>query len=714
MTAIRDRTDQATLTLDVDGDGVAWIVFDRPGSRVNLLTRDVMADLDARLEEIEDGVRSGRIRALVIRSGKDGSFIAGADVGEFAGIASEEEGYRAAREGQRIFKRVASLPVHTVAAVDGLCLGGGTELILACRARIASDRPETKIGLPEIRLGILPGFGGTTRLPRLIGLTAALPMILTGSTARASKARRIGLVDEIVHPSILYRRAAAMALEARRSGGAKRTLVAKVLDGPGAGIALRQARKQVMRETRGHYPAPLAALDAIAQSRGRPLDRALDIEAHALGRLIVTDVSRNLVRVFNLMEGAKKAGPRDVEPRAVRKAAVLGAGVMGGGIAQLLAQRGCLVRLKDIDAGAIGRGLQHARQLFDRSVKRKRMRKPDAVRAMNAISGTLEYTGFREVDITIEAVVERLDVKRAVLREVEAHMDPDAVLVSNTSSLSITAMQEALERPADFCGMHFFNPVHRMPLIEVVRGRHTGDRTIASVVALARRLDKTPVIVNDGPGFLVNRILAPYLNEAGWLLGEGGAIDAIDRVLLEFGMPMGPFRLLDEVGFDVARHAGATMQEAFGERMRSPPALDALPATQLLGRKGGLGFYRYENDRDAGVNDAIYAKLGSSVPAVRKALDAAMVRDRCVLTMVNEAARLLEDGIAASAGDVDLAMITGTGFPPFRGGLLRWADSLGSGVVLARLEQLAVGAGSRFEPAPLIRRLADEARGFYD
>ncbi|MGD8278541.1 MAG: enoyl-CoA hydratase-related protein, partial [Gemmatimonadota bacterium] len=411
MTAIRDVTDQAALTLEVDGDGVAWIVFDRPGSRVNLLTADVFTVLDALLAEVEDGARAGRIRALVVRSGKDGSFFAGADVGEIASVSTEDQGYRASREGQRVFQRVASLPVPTVAAVDGLCLGGGTELILACRARIASDRPETRIGLPEIRLGILPGFGGTTRLPRLVGLTAALPMILTGSNARASKARRIGLVDEIVHPSILYRRAATLALEGKRSAGARRTLVAKVLDGPGAAVALRQARKQVMRETRGHYPAPLAALDVIAQSRGAALERALDIEAHALGRLIVTDVSKNLVRVFHLMEGAKKAGPRDVEPRAVQKAAVLGAGVMGGGIAQLLAQRGCTVRLKDIDAGAIGHGLQHARQLFDRSVKRKRMRKLDAVRAMNAISGTLEYTGFREVDITIEAVVERLDVK---------------------------------------------------------------------------------------------------------------------------------------------------------------------------------------------------------------------------------------------------------------------------------------------------------------
>ena len=478
-------------------------------------------------------------------------------------------------------------------------------------------------------------------------------------------------------------------------------------------MVLRQARARVLRETGGHYPAPRVALDTIAASRGRPIEQALDLEARALGRLIVTPVARNLIRVFNLLEDAKKTGPRDVEPRPLEKVAVLGAGVMGGGIAQLLAQRGLRVRLKDIDAAAIGRGLQHAQRLFDRSVRRKHMDRRAADRAMGRISVTLDYTGFREVGLAIEAVVERMDVKQAVLRETEARLVAGAVLASNTSSLSITGMQAVLERPADFCGMHFFNPVHRMPLIEIVRGRLTGDRAVATVVALARRLDKTPVIVNDGPGFLVNRILAPCLNEAGWLLGEGVSIQAIDRALLEFGLPMGPLRLIDEIGFDVAVHAGTTLQAAFGERMLVPPALAALPGTRLAGRKGGRGFYRYVGDREAGVNEEIRVAL-SPVPREGRSLEAGVIRDRSLLAMVNEAARVLEDGVASSAGDIDLAMITGTGFPPFRGGLLRWADTIGIGVVLQRLERLAASGGARFQPAPLIRRFAADSRAFFD
>ncbi|HEX2166457.1 MAG TPA: 3-hydroxyacyl-CoA dehydrogenase NAD-binding domain-containing protein, partial [Longimicrobiales bacterium] len=583
---------------------------------------------------------------------------------------------------------------------------------------IASDRPETRIGLPEVKLGIIPGFGGTTRLPRVIGLREALAMILTGSPVSARKAQRIGLISERMHQGVLYERARALALElaASRPGPRRdRSLLSKVLDETAVGrsVILTQARRQVMKETRGHYPAPLRALDVIAKSAKQPLDAALKIEAKALGDLIVTDVSKNLLHVFHLMEGAKKAGPAGVEANSVERVAVLGAGVMGGGIAQLLAYRGLDVRLKDIRNDALGLGLRHAREMFDRLVKRGRVDRNDARRYMDAIAPTLDYSGFGTADLVIEAVVERMDVKQQVLRETETHVRDDCVLTTNTSSLSVTTMQGSLERPERFAGMHFFNPVHRMPLVEVIRGEQTSDAATATVVGLTRRLGKTPVVVNDGPGFLVNRILAPYLNEAAWLLAEGGSIEQIDRTLKRFGMPMGPLRLLDEVGLDVARHAGAVMSDAFGERLALPPTMAALEKTDLLGRKGGRGFYTYEKGREKEVNGDIYSSLGATLPSERKELAEQDILDRLLFAMVNEAARVLEDGIVQSAGEVDLGMITGTGFPPFRGGLLRWADAIGMQQVLRRLEELHAQHGVRFEPATLIRELAAAGRGFY-
>ena len=710
--------DQAALTLEISGDGVAWLVFDRPDSKVNILTSGTMSRLNDLLGEIETAARAGSVRAVVVRSGKDGSFIAGADVQEIASITDPAEGAAGAAQGQAVFRRLDLLPVPTVAAVDGTCLGGGTELILACDTVLASDRPETKIGLPEVKLGIIPGFGGTTRLPRVVGLREALAMILTGSNVSARKAQRIGLIAERMHPGVLYDRARELALEMavkRPQPHRRKSFVSKVLDETAFGrrIILGQARKQVMKETGGHYPAPLRALDVIAKSAKLPLDAALAIEAKALGDLIVTDVSKNLLHVFALMEGAKKAGPQGVKPLPVERVGVLGAGVMGGGIAQLLAYRDIDVRLKDIRNDALGLGLRHAREMFDRLVKRGRIEKHDAQRHMDSIAPTLDYSGFGTADLVIEAVVERMDVKQQVLRETETHVRDDCVLTTNTSSLSVTEMQGALERPDRFAGMHFFNPVHRMPLVEVIRGAETSDESLATVVGLTRTLGKTPVVVNDGPGFLVNRILAPYLNEAAWLLSEGGSIEQIDRTLRRFGMPMGPLRLLDEVGLDVARHAGAVMNEAFGERLALPPAMAALAKTELLGRKGGRGFYQYENGREKGVNEDIYGQLGATLPAERRELLEQDILDRTLLAMVNEAARVLQDRIVATPGEVDLGMITGTGFPPFRGGLLRWADAIGLQQVLRRLEELHAQHGARFEPADLIRERAAAGRSFY-
>lgn len=711
--------EQAALSLTIDGDGIAWLVFDRPDSKLNLLTSGVLLRLDELVAELEAHAHAGEARALVVRSGKPGTFIAGADIREIEAITDPAEGEAAARAGQRIFRRLELLAIPTVAAVDGICLGGGTELILACGHRLASDRRETRIGLPEVRLGIIPAFGGTTRLPRLIGLREALGIILTGRNVDARKAQRIGLIDEATPEQLLYDRALAVARAAADGAPRKprrRRMPERMLNDtlPGRKLLLAQARKQVLKETRGHYPAPLAAIRTIDRSLGAPLDEAFAHEARALGQLVTTTVCRNLIHVFHLLEDAKRALPAGVTPARVERAGVVGAGVMGGGIAQLLASHDIAVRLKDIRTDAIAHGLAHARSVFDRAVEKRRLPRGEANRLMQHIAPTLDYSGFGNVQVVIEAVVERMEVKKGVLAEVESRVADGCVLATNTSSLSVSVMQSALARPADFCGMHFFNPVERMPLVEVIRGRATSDAAIATVFALARQLDKTPVIVNDGPGFLVNRILAPYLNEAGFLLTEGASIQQVDAVLLDFGMPMGPLRLLDEIGLDVARHAAAIMNDAFGERMKPSPALAALAGSELLGRKGGRGFYVYEGDREKGVNEQIYARLAPAVPPERTKIPASLIRDRCVLAMVNEAARVLDDGIVASAADVDLAMITGTGFPPFRGGLLRWADSLGVAVVVERLEALAESAGAPFTPAPRIRTLAAMGGAFYD
>ncbi|MCA9739071.1 MAG: 3-hydroxyacyl-CoA dehydrogenase NAD-binding domain-containing protein [Gemmatimonadota bacterium] len=705
--------------LHVDDDGVAEILFDDPTRSVNLFTEPVLRRLSELLDTVDGEVAGGRVRGVLFRSGKSGTFIAGADVNAIAAVEHPAEGQEAARFGQHLFLRVDELPVPTLSAIDGTCLGGGVELSLACRHRVASDSPRTSLGLPEVQLGILPAWGGTTRLPRLVGLQAALDLLLTGKTLDARRAQRRGLVDAVLPAAGFAEAARAFLLEriagpplAHKDG---RGLVTRVLDGPGAPIVLAQARKRVLAQTGGHYPAPLKILDVVRRSRGSSLRQALAYEAEAAGELIASAVSKNLIHVFHLREAARKGGSTDPSATAlpVEHLGILGAGVMGGGIAQLAAYNGLSVRVKDIRHDAVGHALAHAQGLFRKAVERRKLDRRDASQRMERISGGVTYDGFAQADLVVEAVVEKMAVKKAVLAEVEGVVRPDAVLASNTSSLSIDEMATALARPERFGGLHFFNPVHRMPLIEVVRGASTSAGTVATLVRLSVRLGKVPVVVRDGPGFLVNRILGPYLNEAGFLLGEGASVEQVDRAARAFGMPMGPLRLIDEVGIDIAQHAGATLFEALGERMRPSPVLERMAASGRLGRKGGVGFYTYEGEREKDVDGEVYGVLGETVPAERRTLEDGDITARLVLTMINEAARILADGIVGRAADVDLAMIMGTGFPPFRGGLLRHADRLHPRAIVERLDELARRVGPRFEPAPLLRELAASDRSFY-
>ena len=716
-------------SFEVGADGVGRITFDDPGRAHNILTEQVMEVLDGVVAQASDAARAGTLRALLVESGKPDSFIAGADVTAIAAVA--ESGDRktataAVRAGQALFTRIAALPVPTVAAIQGICLGGGTELALACDYRVCDDDDGTRIGLPEVQLGILPAWGGTTRLPRLAGLRAALGLMLTGKPARVSKARRIGLVDRVFprqqfrERSLEFTRSLAGATESagrgRRAARTKprRGISGWLLDGtaPGRAIVLRTARKQVLKRTRGHYPAPLSILDVVRKGLGRSVAASLELEARAAGELVASPQCRNLLFLFQLREGARK-GPWASGGRAapVERMAVIGAGQMGGGIAQVAAYKDLAVRMKDVRHEAVAGGLAHARSIFDGAVKRRSLRRRDAIRRMGLISGGLDYAGVGQADLVIEAVVERMDIKKAVLKEVEGVVGPDAVIATNTSSLSVDEMASVLDRPGRFAGMHFFGPVHRMPLVEVVRGEKTDPDTIETIAALVVRMGKVPVVTRDGPGFLVNRILGLALNEAGHLLDEGCDVRALDRVWTDFGMPMGPCRLIDEVGLDIARHAGDALAEAFGERMAPSASLVALGESGRLGRKGGKGFYLYEGGKKKGLDSSVYADMGQS--SRRVSPDPKRACDRIVLAMVNEAARILEDGIVASAADVDLGMVMGTGFPPFRGGLLRYADDRGLGEVLAVVEGFASEVGSRFQPSALLVELARAGETFH-
>lgn len=716
-------------TFEIDDDAIGWIAFDDPDRSMNVLSEAVMTRFADMIDEARVAAQEARVRAVVIR-GKSASFIAGADIDVIGRTEDPVLAEAQIRMGQAIFSNITTLPVPTVAAVHGVCVGGGVELALACDHRVLSDSNRTTLSLPEVQLGILPAWGGTTRLPRLIGVQAALDMLLTGKKVRPSKAKRIGLASAVVPAPIFPDAVRDFALGLVGEKGAPRTrrrsFVQRALDGtpPGRALVLRTARKKVLAQTGGHYPAPLAILDVLAQTLGKSVDESLAAEAREAAVLLVGPVCKNLVHVFHMREASRKGtglpATATAAPRAVAKVGVLGAGVMGGGIAQLAAARGIESWMKDIQHDAVTGGLQHARGLFDKAVARRRMTRREAAQAMDRIAGGIDYHGLSGSDVIVEAIVEKMAVKKSVLAELEGHVSADCIIATNTSSLSVEEMASALSRPERFCGMHFFNPVHRMPLVEVIRAPGTSDEAVATIYKLSLDLGKVPVVVGDGPGFLVNRILGPYLNEAGFLLSDGASIETIDRVAKRFGMPIGPLRLVDEVGIDVSGHAGESLHEALGERLTPAPALLELGRTGRLGKKGGLGFYRYEGGREKGVDESIYTEL-PSVPTPRSGRGGPLageagervVRRRLVLAMINEAARILGDGIAASAADVDLAMIMGTGFPPFRGGLLRFADTLHPRGIVDRLEQLSDEFGPRFAPAPTLVQLASEDRTLY-
>lgn len=702
------------ISHEVDRDQVLHIVFDNPGEKVNTLNADRLRYLTERLDEARS---SSSIRAVLFRSAKPEMFLAGMDVDQIAAVTDAHVGADGARQGQAVFQKIEDLGKPTAAAIAGTCLGGGTELVLACDAILMTDDAGARIGLPEVQLGIIPGFGGTQRLPRRAGLLAALDMILTGRAVVGKKAQRIGLVDRVVPAAYLDReaqallvRAAEKGLPARRPLPLKDRLMGSIA--PLRNFAMGKAAKKLESKVRrDQYPAPFRALEAIEAAFTRPLSEGLDLEARIIGELIPTPTAKNLMWLFKNQTALKSDEVVRAVPRRVDKVGVLGAGIMGGGIAQLVADKGLPVRLKDIRHDAVETALQTAAAVWQRKVDRRRLTRNGFADKMGFIAPTLDYSGFRNVDVVIEAVVENLAVKQSVIEEVEQRIDERAVLASNTSSIPISEIAARARRPERIVGMHFFNPVHRMPLVEVIAGRHSTPEAIATVHKLAIRLGKVPVLVNECPGFLVNRILGPYLFEAMLLLRDGSRIETIDGAMKEFGMPMGPCALMDQVGLDTANHASAVFRKAFGDRVGTDEVvLGKLVELERYGAKSGRGFYRYSKGKATEPDPEVYKLAGQSR---RHELPAETLQERMVLAMINEAALCLQEGVVRSARDVDMAMVMGTGFPPFRGGLLRHADSIGIPIVVDRLARLADAQGARFRPAQLLEEMVRGQRRFY-
>ncbi|MCB9502313.1 MAG: enoyl-CoA hydratase/isomerase family protein [Deferribacteres bacterium] len=707
-------------------DGIGLLVFDMAGKSVNIFNEEVLLELESVCDKLVDNTS---MRALILTSGKKTNFIAGADISGIQNITDPAEGEKIGKEGHRIFGKFSYLPMPKFAFINGTCMGGGTELSLAADYRIAVDKSHVKIGLPEVMLGILPGWGGTQRLPRLIGIQKALDYILTGRRVDAQKAYRDGIIDQVIPAEIpdgeimtaVYKFAEEVMTPAGKARIEKRrnrknNMQSYLLEKNPLGrkVLFDQARKMTLKTSKGHYPAPLRALEAVQKGMSTSLSEGLNIEAQFLGELVVTPVCKNLVKVFQLTEDLKKDnGAPDFKGDALKfdRVGVLGAGVMGGGIAQLLAHKGHPVRMKDINLNAIAKGMEQASSVFFGMVKKRRMKPREMNEKMGLISGTTDYSGFNKVDLVIEAIIEKLDIKKSVFSELDKTVPPGAILASNTSSLPVTEMAAATTRPEKVAGLHFFNPVHRMPLVEVIRGEKSSDETIVSLVEFSKAIGKTAIVVKDSPGFLVNRILAPYMNEAAMLLEEGQKIDSIDKAILEFGMPMGPLELYDEVGIDVTHKVAGILQEAYGDRMPASAVVAKMFEAGRFGKKSGAGFYKY-NAKKKEVDPETY-KVLSALRNEAEEIPAQEIKERCVYMMINEAARCLEDGIVKTARDVDIGMIFGTGFPPFHGGLLTYADSIGATKVLERLEYYKEKCGPRFEPAQLIRDMAQKESRFY-
>jgi 3-hydroxyacyl-CoA dehydrogenase/enoyl-CoA hydratase/3-hydroxybutyryl-CoA epimerase/3-hydroxyacyl-CoA dehydrogenase/enoyl-CoA hydratase/3-hydroxybutyryl-CoA epimerase/enoyl-CoA isomerase len=696
------------ISLEVT-EGLAIATIDQPGSRANTLGQAVLGDFESLLAQLKG--RSD-VTGLVFRSGKPGMFIAGADLKELGGPRpAEAVTRRLVKRGLDIVAGFEELPFPTVAAIDGACLGGGLEMALGLDQRVCSTNPKTELGLPETKIGLIPGWGGTQRLTRLIGPSLAAEMICSGEPARAARAREIGLVFDAVPAEKLLEEALALVRWMASDGGWKAARERKRqpvgLTEEQAAFTFAAARAQVRAKTGGFYPAPEAALTAIEKGCNVTLEDGLKAETDQFVPLVGSPISRNLISIFfNTTRLAKDPGvDKPAEARAVRQVGVVGAGVMGAGIAGAHVRRGVPCVMLDASPQALEKGVQSVSKSVLGRVSIGRMTAEEAAGALALLSTSMTTQALADRDLVVEAIVENEQAKVKLFAEVEKILPPGAILASNTSTISITRMAKSVSAPERFAGWHFFNPVDRMQLVEVIRGEKTSDDTVATLVALARRIGKTPIVVKDCPGFLVNRILFPYINESLLLLEEGIPPRALDRAATAFGMPMGPVTLNDLVGLDTSLFAGRVINEAFAGRAVNTGILGDLVAAGRLGQKSGAGFYSYAKGSKGADDPALAGFLMKHRRPGNPGLSVEELQDRLFLPMLTEAARVLEEGVVRSPGDLDMGLILGIGFPAFRGGILRWADELGPAEVMRRLEKLS-GLGERYRPPALLKSWA--------
>jgi 3-hydroxyacyl-CoA dehydrogenase/enoyl-CoA hydratase/3-hydroxybutyryl-CoA epimerase len=702
--------------LFVRGDGIAVLTLNDPREPVNTVAPELGEQLLAHVERV---AADPAIKGAVIASAKK-DFIVGANIRLLQGVKLATDAEEMAKVIAQGLVRLAALKKPFVAAVNGAALGGGFEIALACHAIVASDDPSTGVGLPEVQLGLIPAANGMLRVCERAGLQVALDLALTGKRVRSRKALKLGLVDEVCPAPVLLEAACARALElAQHPAKAKRKadLATTALEDNAIGRSLifKKARAATRKKTHGHYPATERILDVLERQGKKGFAAAAALEARSFGELVVSETAHRLIEIFFATTALKKdkgTSDSNVVPREVARVAALGGGLMGGGIAYVTIQAGIPVRLKDKDDAGVGRGLSYVRGILEERARKKQITHEELDQVFARLTGGTDYAGLKHVDVVIEAVFEDLALKQRILRDVEALTRDDCVFASNTSSIPITAIAQASKHPETVVGMHYFSPVHKMPLLEVISTYRTAPSVVATAVALGKKQGKTVIVVKDGVGFYTSRILAPYMNEAAHLVAEGVAIEAIDQAMVAWGYPVGPIQLLDEVGIDVAAHVGEIVHAAFGDRMIPPPGMKKLTDDDRKGRKNGRGFYAYAGGAKGRQADPrVYAVLGIEPKAK---LPAEEIQMRCALQMVNEALLCFGERILRSARDGDIGAIFGLGFPPFRGGPFRYVDTLGAAEILRRLRGYEMRFGRRFTPAPVLVEMARRGERFYD